>query len=316
MKKNNGITLISLVVTIVVLLILAGISLNLVMGNNGIVERAKDAKAKTEKAEFEEKVDLANLSYSANYSTDRNNAYDLLIKELEQYNYSYEPGEKILTVYSKPDKTGYEKEIELKEATLEQIIDINPGDITKNPTTGEDLTGTEDNPYLIGSIEDLVGFAYKVNTEGVKYTDQYINLNSTLSFNNRNSYVNPDRTSLVVDGITQWGGETQVNTLMQTMRAENNEKGWTPIGTNSYYDQTKARNFQGIFNGNDNSILDMYIKNCENEDIAFFGVLDEAIVKNLNIQGNIYIDGNVTEDTAKFVGRNCRIFCWWNDGKL
>ena len=36
MKNNNGITIVALVVTIVVLLILAGVSINLVLGNNGV----------------------------------------------------------------------------------------------------------------------------------------------------------------------------------------------------------------------------------------------------------------------------------------
>ena len=42
MKKNKGITLVALVVTIVVLLILAGVSINLVLGNNGIIAKAKE----------------------------------------------------------------------------------------------------------------------------------------------------------------------------------------------------------------------------------------------------------------------------------
>lgn len=46
LKKKNGITLIALVVTIVVLLILAGVSINLVISNNGIISKAKDAKEK------------------------------------------------------------------------------------------------------------------------------------------------------------------------------------------------------------------------------------------------------------------------------
>ena len=50
MKKNKGITLVALVVTIVVLLILAGVSINLVLGNNGIIERAKDAETKSAEA--------------------------------------------------------------------------------------------------------------------------------------------------------------------------------------------------------------------------------------------------------------------------
>ena len=46
-KENEGITLVALVVTIVVLLILAGISLNLVLGQNGIISRAQDARNQT-----------------------------------------------------------------------------------------------------------------------------------------------------------------------------------------------------------------------------------------------------------------------------
>ena len=50
MRKNKGITLVALVVTIVVLLILAGVSINLVLGNNGIIARAKDAETKSAEA--------------------------------------------------------------------------------------------------------------------------------------------------------------------------------------------------------------------------------------------------------------------------
>ena len=50
MRKKNGITLIALVITIVVLLILAGVSINLIAGENGIVTKAKQVAEKTEEA--------------------------------------------------------------------------------------------------------------------------------------------------------------------------------------------------------------------------------------------------------------------------
>ena len=50
MKNNKGITLVALVVTIVVLLILATVSINLVLGDNGIVKKAQDAKTKSAEA--------------------------------------------------------------------------------------------------------------------------------------------------------------------------------------------------------------------------------------------------------------------------
>ena len=43
-KQEKGITLIALVVTIVVLLILAGVSVNALFGNSGIIEKAKEAQ--------------------------------------------------------------------------------------------------------------------------------------------------------------------------------------------------------------------------------------------------------------------------------
>ena len=48
-KEERGITLVALVVTIVILLILAGVSLNLVIGNEGILTRSKEATNKYEK---------------------------------------------------------------------------------------------------------------------------------------------------------------------------------------------------------------------------------------------------------------------------
>ena len=54
MKKQRGITLIALVITIIVLLILAGVSISMVVGENGIVSKATDAKEKTQSANDDE----------------------------------------------------------------------------------------------------------------------------------------------------------------------------------------------------------------------------------------------------------------------
>lgn len=55
LKKNKGITLIALVVTIIVLLILAGISISMLTGENGILNRAVEAKKNTMISNIEEK---------------------------------------------------------------------------------------------------------------------------------------------------------------------------------------------------------------------------------------------------------------------
>ena len=60
--KEKGITLVALVVTIVVLLILAGVSINMVLGENGIVTKAKDARDQTKQAQANELQDFNNIS--------------------------------------------------------------------------------------------------------------------------------------------------------------------------------------------------------------------------------------------------------------
>ena len=55
--KKDGITLISLVVTIVVLLILAGVSINTVLGDDGIIKKAKEAAEKTAAAQEKEMIE-------------------------------------------------------------------------------------------------------------------------------------------------------------------------------------------------------------------------------------------------------------------
>ncbi len=58
-KRNLGITLIALVVTIIVLLILAGVGISMLTGKNGILNRASEAKEKTEAANIDEQRKLA-----------------------------------------------------------------------------------------------------------------------------------------------------------------------------------------------------------------------------------------------------------------
>ncbi len=57
-KGTDGITLVALVVTIVVLLILAGISLSLILGNYGVIKKANEGRANWANASVEEQEEL------------------------------------------------------------------------------------------------------------------------------------------------------------------------------------------------------------------------------------------------------------------
>ena len=60
-KRETGITLIALVISIIVLLILAGVTIAALSGDNGILTRAKEAKEKTEQAQQDEEETLSNM---------------------------------------------------------------------------------------------------------------------------------------------------------------------------------------------------------------------------------------------------------------
>ena len=77
-KNSKGITLIALVVTIIVLIILAGVSINLVLGENGIITMAKRAKENMEKTSQEESKILSDIEAVINNETNIN------IKTLKQ----------------------------------------------------------------------------------------------------------------------------------------------------------------------------------------------------------------------------------------
>lgn len=72
-RNNRGITLIALVITIIVLLILAAVSISMLTGENGILTQAQRAKEKTEAAASEEELNLSLLDeYISKYTGDNN----------------------------------------------------------------------------------------------------------------------------------------------------------------------------------------------------------------------------------------------------
>lgn len=77
-EKVEGITLIALVITVVILIILATVSLNVVLGEGGLVDRAQQAKNLTEQAALEEQKALNSLL----------SEYDDILAEDKEYNIS------------------------------------------------------------------------------------------------------------------------------------------------------------------------------------------------------------------------------------
>jgi hypothetical protein len=66
-KQEKGITLVALVITIIVLLILAGVSISLVMGDNGVLSQANNAVNSTELASVKDEISMAMTTVQTNY---------------------------------------------------------------------------------------------------------------------------------------------------------------------------------------------------------------------------------------------------------
>lgn len=94
-SKEKGITLIALIITIIVLLILATVSVATLTGENGIITKAMEARNKTIIAEEDEKVTLAVI---ASRDTNGNFSIELLKKELKNQGLTYEENEEAIVV--------------------------------------------------------------------------------------------------------------------------------------------------------------------------------------------------------------------------
>ena len=135
LKNKRGITLIALVITIIVLLILAGVSIAMLTGKNGILTQANESKKKTELAEQEEKRELLEQeAYMEEY-----NFVDTELTEAEAtsagWNHNagvitkYTGNETVVYVPTKIGNTNIEKiagEAFLKNEKLEKVVSSVP----------------------------------------------------------------------------------------------------------------------------------------------------------------------------------------------
>ena len=90
-RYNKGITLIALVITIVIMLLLAGIALQITFGDNGLVIKANKAKLEQKKEELYEKSKLIYLSLNTKQKLENDNKvnYQLIFSDsefLKEYN--------------------------------------------------------------------------------------------------------------------------------------------------------------------------------------------------------------------------------------
>ena len=143
-ERNGGITLVALVVTIVVLLILAGISLNLVLGQNGIISRAQDARNQTVEGQV-------NTEKAVNALTDE---MEDLISENDNSGNSSNSGSD--TGNEGSDEDDDDTDPDWKKLTVKERVDKMTSASTKMKIFSKEVAGTQTD-YKIQTGKDSSG---------------------------------------------------------------------------------------------------------------------------------------------------------------
>lgn len=142
MKGNKGITLIALVITIIVLLILAGVSIAMLSGQNSILGRASDSSVKTSIASAKEQVsNLINEAITEYYNSvyvEGNSTTSSQKDPIQTYVWNYLIDSSRLGA---ADKTKIYDQITVDVSTVNTVVLKYTGDTTKYVTGVIDTDG-------------------------------------------------------------------------------------------------------------------------------------------------------------------------------
>ena len=150
-RGRKGITLIALVITIIVLLILAGVTIAMVVGDNGILSRSNEAKEETKIAKIQEEIDLLCAQYRMDYETNNYRTSDASSdKKIQAMN-------EILVAYNESD------------------VIVDTGDESSYTSDGSDENITAGTPgaYVanqLSTAKERNETKYKITFEGRKIT--------------------------------------------------------------------------------------------------------------------------------------------------
>ena len=334
MKKNKGITLVALVITIIILIILAGVSINLVLGKYGIVNRASSGTETYSEKQAKEKleIELANMYIEKTTNINYNDEY--LTTKLSEKGFSVNGNIVIVDGYqfqidrSVPQiMNSLGKGIENEEITLTAASNLKvdytkstikieityAGTLKEVNLNGESLTIPEaqDGKYVIekeieknGNYNVLIkdsSDGYKIANVEVKNISEDTNIGTVEQFIAFRDRVNA--------GATYAGRTVTLEKDLDLSKVCHYVDGttakdisWIPIGTDT-------KPFKGTFNGNDHTINNLYI-NTTNEKQGLFGVVESATISHVNIgKGSQVKGGNTTAGIVGIAGKTNIQYC-------
>ena len=243
LRRNKGITLIALVVTIIVLLILAGISISMLTGQNGILNRATTAKTQTENSQVDERVKFSAMDALANGNGKITE--DLLTKALNKNlgsgNYTLTGNETdgwtIVANEKKYNINGNgsitEKGKEISECTWKEINAL-AKEIAKDSTITKD-TGTVTKTINGKNYTATVGDKKTITIDEKDYTVRILGFNHDTLENGQTAYGDAS--------ITKAGISFEFETLLPAARmnsSNTNSGGWEASSMRTNLNSTTA----------------------------------------------------------------------------
>ncbi len=178
--EKNGITLIALVVTIVILLILAGVSLNLALGSNGIVMKASEAKAETNHSLVYETIQMKSDEYSMNLENEEKGdllaylQWNQIINDNNEVNVEVLIGKKLSTGNGSGNRDVYVVEENTDDNTYELVYKKHENIADRNlGVIGYEKIGNDDpSDSDIFDFDPITGSIALKNAQSY-YTDHY-----------------------------------------------------------------------------------------------------------------------------------------------
>lgn len=180
---------------------------------------------------------------------------------------------------------------------LKDVIRKNKVTPIENKFSG---TGTKEDAYQISKVEDLITFFINLN-QGESYKDQYFILNTSLDFQDDNSYLNTQDTSFgdlnndgQIDNIKQ-----ELTTGKVFIKAEKNNK---------KEKDNKEIVFEGNFNGNGKTINNLLMDVPEDQVVDSIGLFrnNSGTIQDLKVVAKIFIPNveGKTVDIGVIAGKN------------
>lgn len=236
-------------------------------GDNSILQKATDAKARTDIAQEEESANLTFTEVQMEL-TQGNEVNSDSFQKMIDGNFGNNKatgtiggGNYIITVADSGNI--YSMDTTGKISKLDNIpIDFEAGVLEK-----------EGNTYTINSIEDLVAFSYNVNSGIELYEGKTVVLGRNLDFNQNTSYADVTTKYL----LDEYGYKKDSSGLvLQELLTNNVNKGFVCIGNG------KKGSFNGTFDGSNHSISNLFM-NSDNFGGLFGSVRSNIKILNLKI---------------------------------